>query len=313
MSEVVKIRKPPHGSVKWHETRRYHRGRPVFSASEIPALMGASPYETPAGVIAKKLAPIKLSRGTKDMRRGTYLEPGVIDYARDDRFPTLTVPKFMYLRYPVIATLDAHVLTPTGHVERVVEVKTTTAWTADDPLPLDYFWQVQAQMFSTGAEVGTVAVLDRRMRIGYWEVKRNDDALAAMVQTVEGAIEIVKSGKVPDTWEMNADDVAAAYVETVPDPVELDAGGFATIREWVAAKGALKLAQDQEAALKNRVINLLREHEAATFQGATLVTYKTHRTKRFNSEAFRHDHPDLAVKYQIETEQRTLLNKMGDL
>lgn len=309
---TIKIRKPAHGSEDWHKKRRSYKGKPIFSASEIPALMGASHWETPASVIAKKLAPIKVTRGNKDMRRGTYLERGLIDYARDDRFPDLTVPKFMYLREPVIATLDSHILSPSGDVERVVEIKTSTGISIDDPLPLDFFWQVQAQMFSANADVATVVCLDRRMKIGYWDVTRNEDAIGAMVQTVEGAIELVKEGRIPDTWEMKQEDVAAAYGETSPVPVELDETGFSVIREWAAAKYALKSAQDQEAYFKDKVANLLREHEVATYAGATVVTYKTHRTKRFNSEAFRKDHPDLAEKYQVETEQRTLLNKMRD-
>lgn len=312
MNTPIKIRKPIHGSEDWHKKRRTYRGQPIFSASEIPALMGASPWETPASVIAKKLGPIRVTRGNKDMRRGTYLERGIIDYARDDRFPDLTVPKFMYLVRPVIATLDSHILSPSGNVERVVEIKTTTGTSIDDPLPLDYFWQVQAQMFSAGAPEATVVCLDRRMKIGYWDVPRNDDAIAAMVQTVEGAIELVKEGRIPDSWEMKAEDVTAAFVETSPTPVELDEAGFSVVREWAAAKYALKDAQDLEAYLKDQVANLLREHEIATYAGATVVTYKTHRTKRFNSEAFRNDHPDLATKYQVETEQRTLLNKMRE-
>lgn len=308
-----KFRKPVHGSLAWHERRRTYKGRPVFTGSEIPALMGASAYETPMSVIAKKLAPIKVTRGNAAMRRGTYLEGGIIDYTKDDRFPTLTTPKFMYVKYPVVVTLDAHVLAGDGSVERVVEVKTTTGFTIDDPLPLDYFWQVQAQMFATGAEVATVACLDRRMRIGYWDVTRNEDAINAMVQTVQGAVDIVASGIVPTTWTMTAADVAAAYVETVPEAVILDSGGFTTVREWAAAKSSVKLAQDTEAHFRDKVVNLLREYEAASYEGQTLVTFKTHKTKRFNSEAFRKDHPALAMKYQTETEQRTLLNKMGDL
>jgi predicted phage-related endonuclease len=312
MSEIVKIRKPEHGSEAWHEKRRRYKGKPIFSASEIAALMGASQYDSPASTIAKKLAPIKVTRGNAAMRRGTYLERGIIDYARDDRFPELTVPKFMYLRLPVVATLDSHVLTALGDVERVVEVKTTVTTSIDDPLPLDYFWQVQAQMFSTNAQEATVVCLDRRMKIGYWDVKRNEDAIGAMVQTVESAIELVKEGRIPDSWDMKSDDINAMFTDLSPVPVELDEGGYTTIREWAASKYNLKDAQDQEAKHRDRVANLLREHEAASFNGVTLVTYKRHTTKRFNSEAFRNEHPDLATKYQIETEQRTLLNKMRD-
>ena len=312
MNEIVKIRKPEHGSEAWHLKRRAYKGKPIFSASEIAALMGASQYESPTSIIAKKLAPIKVTRGNAAMRRGTYLERGIIDYARDDRFPNLTVPKFMYLRLPVVATLDSHILTASGDVERVVEVKTTVTTSIDDPLPLDYFWQVQAQMFSTNAQEATVVCLDRRMKIGYWDVKRNEDAIGAMVQTVEGAIDLVKEGRIPKSWDMKSDDINAMFTELSPAPVELDEGGYTTIREWAASKFNLKDAQDQEAKYRDRVANLLREHEAASFNGVTLVTFKRHTTKRFNSEAFRQDHPDLALKYQIETEQRTLLNKMRD-
>ena len=47
MNEIVKIRKPEHGSEAWHLKRRAYKGKPIFSASEIAALMGGSQIQMP--------------------------------------------------------------------------------------------------------------------------------------------------------------------------------------------------------------------------------------------------------------------------
>jgi predicted phage-related endonuclease len=52
---MERIPKPKHGSKEWLLTRwRDDQGKCVFGASDIPALMNASPYKTRAELFADK-------------------------------------------------------------------------------------------------------------------------------------------------------------------------------------------------------------------------------------------------------------------
>jgi predicted phage-related endonuclease len=59
---MERIPKPKHGSKEWLLTRwRDDLGRCVFGASDIPALMNASPYKTRAELFADKLRASRVS------------------------------------------------------------------------------------------------------------------------------------------------------------------------------------------------------------------------------------------------------------
>ena len=69
------IPKPKHGSKEWLLERwRDEQGRCLFGASDIPALMNASPYKTRGELFVNKLHEPQEQADSAIFRRGNLLE-----------------------------------------------------------------------------------------------------------------------------------------------------------------------------------------------------------------------------------------------
>ena len=72
---MERILKEKHGSKEWLLSRwRDEQGRCVFGASDVPVLMGASPYKTRGELYADKLNEPQVQADSAVFRRGNLLE-----------------------------------------------------------------------------------------------------------------------------------------------------------------------------------------------------------------------------------------------
>jgi hypothetical protein len=158
----------------------------AIGASDVPAILGLSPWQTPAQAWAR-LTGLTRSEGNNATRRGQTLELGILlEYAERNQLPFYPrwKPNLRHLRrtvgphrpgiyrgppysedgsarvrHPDLAWAtcrpDAYHMTEEG-IQHLVEVKTARSfadWQAEDGrdiLPPGYFVQVQWQMFVTG-------------------------------------------------------------------------------------------------------------------------------------------------------------------
>ena len=76
------IPKAKHGSKEWLLSRwKDDDGRCVFGASDIPVLMGASPYKTRGELFADKVNEPVVQEETAVFRRGNLLEKRILEQA----------------------------------------------------------------------------------------------------------------------------------------------------------------------------------------------------------------------------------------
>ena len=90
-----------------------------------------------------KLEPLEpVDDGNAATRRGQYLEGAIAEWWSDEHGIALYEPDVMYVRGPILATLDRRIV---GNDTDAVEIKTTAKHVAG---PERYWWwQMQAQMY----------------------------------------------------------------------------------------------------------------------------------------------------------------------
>jgi putative phage-type endonuclease len=153
MSTIVRMAQ---GSAAWLEHRRRYR-----NASETPAVLEASPWQTPYQLWQLKLGLVE-PVVTPAMRRGTELEP--VARAAYERRTGRVMQPVVVVDGEYSASLDG--LTLGG--ERLLEAKCpikgkdSMLWktVSAGGLPPHYQWQVEHQLMVTGAEVADLFVFD---------------------------------------------------------------------------------------------------------------------------------------------------------
>lgn len=171
-------------SAEWHEARRRAAG-----ASEVAAILGVSPYDSPLSVWARKRGLVNSDEATERMRWGTRLErPILAGYAEDEgvdiTFHDQSVLLF-HPRYPEVplgCTPDAY-----EGDDVVLDAKNVDAWVArewQDGPPLHLVIQSQTQMAVTGRPLGKLVPLFGGNRLQPYIIERDDRFIASMEQSV---------------------------------------------------------------------------------------------------------------------------------
>jgi putative phage-type endonuclease len=235
----------------------------LVSSSKVPAILGLSPWQSQFALWheMKGTAP-RDDRDTPAMRRGNYLEAGVIAWWRDQH-PEVTEhhPQHVArLEDWGIATLDAIAVTTDGDVD--LEVKTTSSWDewgepGTDQIPVHYLAQVLWQIALTNVARAHVAVLGPFLDFREYVIER-DDYAEDIDATVKAARRFYDS---LDADEPPPLDNHVATIATLrrlhPD---IDRGQVAVIdddlaAEYVAADLAAKDAEARKRAAQALVLN----------------------------------------------------------
>jgi putative phage-type endonuclease len=236
------ILKPEHGSLEWLQLRHKHDGKTIVGASEVSAVMGVNPYKNIIDLAIDKMQPPVVREQNQAMKRGTYLEQGLLDYASAEIGSLIVTPAMMYLNGRIISTLDG----VTNDSTRLFEAKTTTGWVQGDECLPEWFWQAQAQMHCTEATTVTFIVLDRQLRITMFDVSRDDEAIADMVAKVELFCTAIDEERLPEDVPLSAEQVAQLHPTPDAGEIELGAAGLELVQRWQTAKELAKQYADEE-------------------------------------------------------------------
>lgn len=288
---MIRIAKPPHGSLEWLQLRHRYNDQTIVGASEVPIVMGVSPYKTINDLAIEKLQPPQVREQNDAMKRGTFLEQGLLDYAASELNIKISTPDVMYLQDRIICTLDGKC----GAL--IFEAKTTTAWMQGDPVLPEWYWQAQAQMHCTGADHVTFIVLDCNLRFAMFEVAYNDDDNAAMLEAVREFCAAIDSGKMPSDEPLTRNQVQNLH-PNADGETELDSAGINAVLELQSVKAHIKELKTREAELEDIIANILKDKSIGTVDGHAIITFKTQTSERFDQKAFATKHPDLANQFK---------------
>lgn len=294
-----------------------------IGASEIAAVVGASPWDSPLSVYLRKRGDLPDDAPpTEAMRLGLALEDLVADEftARTGLYVVgrqewCTHPEHDYARCTVdgfaVESPNANRADALG----VFESKTTGDLSRFDPLPDYVALQVQWQLFVTGEAHGWVAVLGGGYRLGVRviEVHRDDATIDALAAAAADFWQRVLDGNPPPVTTYNAGDaaaLAAAYPEPEPSSVvELDDEGAQAVADLRMLKAKAKALGEEITTAENAVKALLGENEAGTVDGEPAVTWRAVESSRVDTKRLRADDPELADRYTTTTTTRRFLVK----
>ena len=293
------IPKAKHGSKEWLLSRwKDDDGRCVFGASDIPVLMGASPYKTRGELFADKVNEPVVQEETAVFRRGNLLEKPLLEEASRILGANIFTPDVVYRDGRLSISLDG--VDNANQPTVVVEAKTSTrysVYTSDD-LPDEWLWQGWAQQAVLQVPVWFV-VLDRDQRISVVELPNNPQA----IDTIQLETSVFGGWVDGDPMDEDINNFSAADIARIwkptPTSVELPASAVDWALQLDEARAMAKQAADLETKAKDALAQMMLGNEIGTVDGVQLVTWKQQAGREsLDTKQLRADHPELVAQYE---------------
>lgn len=293
------IPKQKHGSKEWLLARwKDDQGRCVFGASDIPALMGASPYKTRGELLADKVNEPTVQEENAVFRRGNLLEKPLLEEASRILGANIFTPEVIYRDGRLSISLDG--VDNEKQPSVVVEAKTSTRYSiyTSDDLPDEWLWQGWAQQAVLQVPVWFV-VLDRDQRISVVELPENPAAIdALLLETAVFGGWVDGDPMDEDINNFSANDIARIW-KAESTSVELPASAVDWALQLEEARAMAKQAADLESKAKDALAQMMLGNEIGTIDGVPLVTWKQQAGKAsLDTKQLRADHPELVEQYQ---------------
>lgn len=261
------------GSPEWHAARANGIG-----GSEIPAVIGISPYESAFSLWHRKAGNVPPAEETEVMYWGKVHEPAIIrEFGL--RHPELSLhpsPTYAAAGRPWhIANPDQLALTPDGALE-VVEAKTSRdddGWGKDGTgdIPVHYRAQVRWYCAALSAARARLAVLIAGCE--YREYVVEPDAADTELMLTRGAafMDSLAAGTPPPI-----DGHTATYqaVKAIPDGMDdVDVPIPASlVGRFHTAQDTFWAAEDELTECKSRLLDAIDTGRRATYEGARIAT-----------------------------------------
>lgn len=298
-------------SPEWHEARRNGIG-----ASEVAAILGLSPFQTPLSVYRVKMGvPNEIPEDLAYF--GHALEAPIAQWIRDKHPKVGMVGAGISARSVEWPWLTATPDRMAANTIIPIEIKTSSAYSKDkwaDGVPLYYQTQVQTQLAVLGAPFGWLAVLHGGNSPELYRVERD-----------EGFIQDHLIPKTRDFWEQHVlaqvppePSTPAEAVELWPGDPDVSVEGGEALYELWGAYGLMQAEQievtERLDAIKLELQKAMQDATTLTYQGQTLFTWKPRAgSRRLDTTALKTAHPDIVAAFTKQGEPtRTFLRKKAD-
>lgn len=281
-----------------------------IGGSDVGAILGLNPFKTPLQVYEEKTAqePIETPMNPA-MEFGLRLEPVIAEKYTDETGLKVKNRRKMLRdkEYPfMLANIDRYIENPFGDTG-LLEIKTASGWAArmwEDRIPEYYYTQVQHYLRVTGYQWADVAILidGRDFRIEH--VKRSEDFVGAMIEQEDRFWNYHVLKRIPPE-PVNAEDVQRMFPDSDPSlRVQATPAALEVVRTLRDLKDEKKRIEAAICDQEDRIKLLLGEAEVLEHDGAPVATWKTIVSARFDSKAFKADHPDIFPAYTKESKYR---------
>jgi putative phage-type endonuclease len=299
--------------------------RRYLGGTDIPAILGLSPWASPLSVYLDKIGEAPERDETMAMRRGLHLERFIADEFCRARPGHVTYQPKPLLRtewgFPAGAQIDAfvaseeHPRTPLALLECKAAFRSFAAWDpASGELPDNYYVQVQWQLAVADLSRAYAAadVGDEELRI----VPIEADA-RVQERLIEAGLDFwtrhiePRIPPEPDGSGRDGKALAAMWPETVAEPpleLEGDESAEELLREFLNYKAYADDAVVKADAVKQKLCALMAEHEVALLHGHRL-TWKRQSRTTIDTKALRAAHPAIAEEFSRSSETRVFLCK----
>ena len=213
---------------------------------------------------------------------------------RNNNF-TLQSEEYPYL----LANIDREIV----GIDAGLECKTANAFKANewdgDNVPDAYYIQCQHYMAVTGKSSWWIACLVGGNTFYYKEIKRNEEVIAAIIDTGAAFWELVKNKTMPapDDTKQCENALKKLYQKSNGQSVELPANYGNMIIDYLEIKNQLSELEAKKRGIENVMKDFLKDNEKATY-GEHFVSWKSTKPREtFDAKAFKDDYPELHKKY----------------
>lgn len=262
---------------EWLKIRRQGIG-----GSDAAAALGLSKWSSPYSLWTEKTSdtePVEITN--QAMTWGNRLEEAIgHGFAEDTGIPVMRYPAMLRSKQWPWMMVNLDFITADGLA--VVECKNVGLRAADqwenDQVPIHYAVQVQHEMAVTGMDSAWLAVLIGGQDPRYIRVERDETVIADMAAKLEAFWHSVTTGTPPTVDESEATKEALALrfpIATPGSSVELDVRALDLLSIRANLKADIKEINGTLTGVENELRELLGDAEAGTFNGTTVVTYKT--------------------------------------
>lgn len=282
----------PNASVVCQDTTKVTRDewlgmrRTGIGGSDAAAVCRVSPWSTPWSVWLDKTGTFPSTFvGNEATRWGTALEPLIADRFAEEH------PEFQVVERPVLLRSDSHphmignpdrfLIDERGRVG-ILEIKTTSAWLADEwegeDLPLHAYFQALHYWHLVGAEFAFAAVLIGGQRYEERHVPWSADVVAEMLERQAEFWACVESGTPPRKMAADTEAVCERWPVDLSETVELDDEARRLIPDLRDAQSRAKFYDDSATAAKNELRDMLGDAKVGTLDGIPVVSWKSNAT-----------------------------------
>lgn len=245
-----------------------------IGASEVAAILGLSPWDTPYSLWLKKTHQVEPEPENFAMRRGHYLEDAVVQWWQDETGEKVIKasaadiiyvhPDFPYMR-----------VTPDRVVrgrKKLLEVKSTAGYMGDE-IPDYYLAQCMYQMYVTGIHANELIYIQGDLTFGRFIVDYDPDFAEFIAKKVtEFYNDCVIGGKEPECITVQD----FAYKGSNPGTaIEADDEALAKLLSLRTLNKTLAQNEQDAEAYKNSIKLYMGEVESLTRDGQVLATWKS--------------------------------------
>lgn len=284
-----------------------------LGGSDIPKILGLSPYGSPLSVWCEKtgqIIPEDIS-GKLPVKLGNKMEQVVAElFEEETGKKLLTVDEtIVHPQYPFLM----------GHIDRkvegedaIVEIKTTSVYKAKDweseEIPPEAVIQTIYYMGLTGAKVGYVCCLIGNTDFKIKTIVRDAQIEKTIKEIFQKAVtfwnDFVIPKVMPATMSGDSDILSQLYPCPVPESViDLGDEGARIIESLDSLKADRKVLDKEIEGQENTIKVMLGNHEMG-ITNRYKVTWKTQIARRIDIERIKAEAPEIYEQFLKETPSR---------
>lgn len=245
-----------------------------IGASEVAAILGLSPWDTPFSLWLKKTHQAEPEPENFAMRRGHYLEDAVVQWWQDEtgeKVIKASAADIIYV-HPEHSFMR---VTPDRIVrgrKKMLEVKSTAGYMGDE-IPDYYLAQCMYQMYVTGIHDEELIYIQGDLSFGRFHVDYDEEFAGFIAQKVtEFWNDCVVGGKEPECISVSDFALKGSDPGTT---IEADAEALAQICSLRLTNVSIGMKDADATAYKDSLKMYMGEAEALTYEGKILATWKS--------------------------------------
>ena len=243
-------------------------------ASEVAAILGLSPWDTPFSLWLKKTHQAEPEPENFAMRRGHYLEDAVVQWWQDETGEKVIKASAADIIY-VHPYYDFMRVTPDRIVKgrkKMLEVKSTAGYMGED-IPDYYLAQCIYQMYVTGIHEEELIYIQGDLTFGRFNVPYDEEFAEFIANKVtEFWNECVVGGKEPECITVSDFTLKGSDPGTT---IEADKEAYAQLLSLRTLNKDLNTKEADAEALKDSIKLYMGQNESISFDGRVLATWKT--------------------------------------